>query len=381
MIPLFVPEISGNEWKYIKECLDTNWVSSVGPYVNRFEKNVANCVGSKFGIATVNGTAALHVALLVSGVEPGDEVLVPTLTFIAPVNAIRYCDANPVFFDAEPTHLQMDIDRVEQFLRNQCIRRGRFLKNRKTGRFVTTILAVHILGHSLDIDRLKRLAKEFRLTLIEDACEGMGATYKGRALGSMGDFGCFSFNGNKIITTGGGGVIVTPKSNWAKRAKHLTTQAKQDGVEYRHTDIGYNYRLSNVSAAIGCAQLERLAHFVSKKRKIAATYIQAFSRTGIEPIEEPGWSKSSYWLFTVRVNTEKYRAGSRLLMAKLAKAGIQTRPLWQPIHLSPMYRRYSCCGGHIAEKAYRECLSLPCSSGLTKKDQQLVIDTLLKEVQ
>ena len=257
-IPLSVPEIRGNEWRYVKECLDTNWVSSVGAYVDRFEQMVAQQAETKHAVATVNGTAALHVALMVAGVQPEDEVLVSTLTFIAPVNAIRYVGAWPVFIDAEPTYWQMDPARVVEFLEQGCRWNDGALYNRRTGRRVTAVIPVHILGHPVDIDPIMAVARKFGLKVIEDATEGLGATYKGRSLGCLGDIACFSFNGNKIITTGGGGMIVTDNEEWARKAKYLTTQAKDDPIEYVHGEVGYNYRLTNLLAAVGCAQMEQL---------------------------------------------------------------------------------------------------------------------------
>src|SRR5450631_470569 len=243
-IPLSVPEIRGNEWKYVKDCLDTNWVSSVGSYVDQFEKMTAEYVGAKHAIATVNGTSALHIAMLLAGVNAEDEVLVSTLTFIAPVNAVRYIGAWPVFIDAEQQYLQIDPAAVVDFLENGCTWDGHELRNRRSGRRVAAILPVHILGHPVDLDPVMAVAAKYALPVIEDATEGLGARYRGKSLGSFGSAGCFSFNGNKIITTGGGGMLVTDDATWAARARYLTTQAKDDPIEYVHNAVGYNYRLT-----------------------------------------------------------------------------------------------------------------------------------------
>src|SRR5579862_6352196 len=243
--PLSVPEIRGNEWKYVKECLDTGWVSSVGSFVDRFEQDVAKFVGARFGVAAVNGTAALHTALLVAGVCPDDEVLVSTLTFIAPANAIRYAGAWPVFVDAEPEYWQMDPERVVQFIKEKCAWNGRELRNRSTGRRLKAIMPVHILGHPVDMEPLLNLARQYDLVVIGDATESLGAAYRGQKVGRLGDIACFSFNGNKLITTGGGGMMVTDNEAWADRARYLTTQAKDDAIEYTHHTIGFNYRLTN----------------------------------------------------------------------------------------------------------------------------------------
>jgi perosamine synthetase len=237
-IPLSVPEINGNEWEYVKECLDSNWVSSAGPFVERFEQMVADYVGTQHAVATVNGTAALHLALLVAGVQPDDEVLVPALTFIAPANAVRYAGAWPVFIDAEPAYWQMDAEKVMNFLEHRCAWANGELRNKNTGRRVRGILPVHILGHPCDMDPIVDLARKFRLVVIEDATESLGALYKERMVGHLGDVACFSFNGNKVITTGGGGMIVTDNEAWAERARYLSTQAKDNPVEYIHNEIG-----------------------------------------------------------------------------------------------------------------------------------------------
>jgi perosamine synthetase len=265
-IPLCVPEIRGNEWDYIKECLDSNWVSSVGAFVDRFEGAVANYVGTEHAVATVSGTAALHIALLVAGVQPDDEVLVPTLSFIAPANAIRYVGAWPVFIDAEPIHWQMDPVKVQGFLENECRSQGGNLINRTTGRRVKAILPVHILGHPCDMDPILEVADRYELITIEDATESLGAQYKKRMAGKLGQIACFSFNGNKLITTGGGGMIVTDNQAWAERARYLTTQAKDDPIEYFHSEIGYNYRLTNIQAAMGVAQMEQIENFINQKK-------------------------------------------------------------------------------------------------------------------
>jgi perosamine synthetase len=376
-IPLIVPEIRGNEWLYVKECLDTNWVSSVGSYVDRFEQMVAQQSGTTHAVATVNGTSALHVALLVAGVQPEDEVLVSTLTFIAPVNAIRYVGAWPVFIDAEPAYWQMDPVRVVEFLERECHWKDGSLYNQHTGRRVTAVLPVHILGHPVDLDPILEVARKFGLKVIEDATEGLGATYKGRSLGCLGDVACFSFNGNKIITTGGGGMLVTNDEEWARKAKYLTTQAKDDPIEYVHGEVGYNYRLTNLLAAVGCAQMEQLENYVAAKRRIAARYTENLGNLpGIVSMRSAPWSASTFWMYTILVEEDKFPMDSRLLMRKLALQRIQCRPLWQPIHLSPAHASKNVCAMPVAEQLARRGLSLPCSVGLTESEQDRVIAAL-----
>lgn len=376
-IPLCVPEIRGNEWRYIKECLDTGWVSSVGNFVDRFESELAKRVGAKFAVATVNGTAAIHIALLVSGVEPNDEVLVSTLTFIAPVNAIRYSGAWPVFIDAEWDYWQMDPQKVVEFLEKCCEWKHGELRNRSSGRRVKAILPVDILGHPVDMDPIRAVADKYNLVIIEDATESLGAKYKNRSAGTLGDIGCFSFNGNKIITTGGGGMIVTDNEEWAKRARYLTTQAKDDPVEFIHGEIGYNYRLTNIQAAMGCAQLELLDEYIAAKRRIAATMTRELSGIpGVCPMRQARWAESIYWLYTILLDSESCSVDSRTMLKMLGDKGIQTRPLWMPVHRNSVYSGMRDAQCPIAEKLNRNALSVPCSVGITDAEMQKVIASL-----
>jgi len=376
-IPLSVPEIQGNEWKYIKECLDTSWVSSVGSYVDKFEKNICDYTGSKYAVAVVNGTAAIHTALMAAGIEHDDEVLMPSLTFIAPANAIRYIGAWPVFIDAEPEYWQMDPQLTKDFLLKNCNVVGGKLQNKSSGRRIKALMPVHILGHPIDMTPIIELAIKYDLVVIEDATEGLGAMYKGKKLGTIGDIGCFSFNGNKIITTGGGGMIVTDNKDWAARAKYLSTQAKDNPIEYIHNEIGYNYRLTNLQAAMGCAQLEQLDTFISKKREIASRYSSALCDIpGIQVLGESPNAFSIYWLYSILVDENHYDNGSRQLLQALRTNNIQARPLWQPIHCSPPYKDCQHIGGQVAEKLNREALSIPCSAGLLENHQDIVIDSI-----
>ncbi len=373
-VPLCIPAIRGNEWAYIKECLDTNWVSSVGHFVNRFERELAEGVGRRFAVAMASGTAALHVALLVAGVRPGDEVLVSTLTFIAPANAVRYVGAWPVFIDAESDYWQIDPERVREFLERNCRWVHGELLNSDTGRRVSAILPVHILGHPCDMDPLLEVARKYGLRVVEDATESLGAFYRGRRVGALGDLACFSFNGNKLITTGGGGMIVTDDEAMACRAKYLTTQAKDDPIEFVHGEIGYNYRLTNIHAAMGCAQLERLTEHIMAKRRIAARYAEVLTKIpGITPMPAAPWAESVYWMYTACVDARRYGLDSRGLMRALEAAKIQSRPLWQPIHKSKPFAGCQVLGGETAEALNRSALSLPCSVSLTEDEQERVI--------
>ena len=373
-IPLSVPQIGGKEWVYVKECLDTGWVSSVGSFVDRFEETCAELVGARYGVATSSGTAALHIALLLAGVKPDDEVLVSALTFIAPANAVRYVGAWPVFIDAEPRYWQMDAGRLHFFLENECRRVDGELRNMQTGRRVSAILPVHILGHPCDMDAIAELAHRYELQVVEDATESLGARYKGRRLAGDGRLACLSFNGNKLVTTGGGGMILTDDEQLARHAKYLTTQAKDDPVEFVHGEIGFNYRLTNVQAAIGCAQLERLEEYLLIKRVIATRYRQALAAlAGITVPSEAPWARSAWWLFTVVIDPERFGCDSRTLMTRLRADHIETRPLWQPLHLSRPHVRAGQPPCPVAEDLHRRALSIPCSVGLAESDQMRVV--------
>ena len=381
-IPLCVPSISGNEWLYVKECLDTQWVSSVGPFVDRFEGLVAAYVGTRHAVATSSGTAALHVALLVAGIQPDDEVLLPSLTFIAPANAVRYVGAWPVFVDSEPDYWQIDPDRVLDFLNRECHWLEGKLVNRLTRRRVKAIMPVHALGHPVDFEPILEAAEKYGLVVIEDATESLGAEYKGRKVGNLGHIACFSFNGNKIITTGGGGMIVTNNAEWSAKAKYLTTQAKDDPLEYEHSEVGFNYRLTNIQAAMGCAQMEQLPRFIEAKRRIAAAYTKAFGAvSGVSTMAQANWARSIFWLNTVLIDEKEYGSDSRTLMKRLAQRGIQARPLWQPLHKSAAHLNAQALGGHVAEQLNRRALSLPSSVGLSAEDLQLVISAIAEKKQ
>jgi len=376
-VPLCVPEIGGNEWRYVKECLDTGWVSSVGSYVDRFESELARAVGARFAVATTSGTAALHTALLVAGVERDDEVLVSALTFIAPANAIRYVGAWPVFIDAEPATWQMDPQRAVEFLERGCDWREGALYNRVTGRRVRAVIPVHILGHPVEMTPLLEAARKFGLPVLEDATESLGSHYQGTPVGHLGDVACFSFNGNKLLTTGGGGMLVTDNETWARRARHLTTQAKDDPIEYVHGEIGFNYRLTNVQAAMGVAQLERLEEFLGRKRAIAARYAEALGNvSGVTLMREAPWATSAWWMYTVLIDETRYGRDSRALLKALEADAIQTRPLWQPLHRSKAHGGAFPPPCPVAERLNREALSLPCSVGLSEADQRRVCDRI-----
>lgn len=377
-IPLSAPEIAGNEWRYVRECLDTGWVSSAGPFVDHFEAALAAHTGRRYAVATVNGTSALHAALVATGIGDHDEVIVSTLTFIAPANTIRYTGAAPVFVDADPHYWQMDPDKLRHLLERRCAWRAGALYNRSTGRRVRAIMPVDALGHPADLDAIVEIARRYELIVIEDASESLGAEYRGEPVGRRGDIVCFSFNGNKIATAGGGGALLTDHAEWARRARHLTTQAKADPVEYVHDHVGYNYRLTNLQAAVGLAQIERLGHAVETKRRIAARYEQAFAGVdGLTPMPEATWARSTYWLYTVLVDPRRFGVDARGLMRRLRQQRIECRPLWQPLHRSPAHAGSTATDCRVAERLYETALSLPSSVGLTPPAQDIVVEAVL----
>lgn len=373
MLLLSGPNIAGNEWKYVKDCLDTGWVSSVGSYVTQFENMVAEYAGCKYGVATSNGTSALHIALMLAGVEKNDLVITPNVTFIATVNSIRYVGADPVLVDIDPNTWQMDLDLLEKWLGAETKREKDRLVHKKSGRTVRAILPVHVLGNMCDVDRLIAIAHEYNLAVVEDSTEALGSYYKEKHSGSFGLMGCFSFNGNKIITTGGGGVIVTNNEALAKKAKHLTTQAKSDAFEYVHDEIGYNYRLVNVLAAMGVAQMELLPSFIKRKKEIDAYYRSRLTGIGDISFQEVKPEvNANCWLFTFRTSKQKE------LLTILNEAKMQSRPFWVPMNQLTMFANdiYVSENGQSA-RIYQECLSIPCSTYITDADLQAVADKIV----
>lgn len=377
VIPLAVPHIAGSEWDYVRDCLDTGWVSSVGAYVERFEREMAAYVDRTHGVAVASGTAALHTALLVAGIQPGDEVLVSDLTFVAPANAVRYVGAVPVFIGPQADTYQIDPARIRDFLENTCTPSSDGPINRETGRPVRAMIPVHALGHPAEMDPLLELARAHDLTVISDATESLGSLYRGRPAAAFGDIACLSFNGNKIMTTGGGGMLLTDDADMASRARYLTTQAKDDPLEYDHGEVGYNYRLTNVQAAMGCAQLEHMPDFVARKRQIAARYAEALADLpGLRGMPEADWAHSNFWMYTITIDAVTFGMDSRALLRVLQEQRIQTRPVWRPMHRLAPHRDSACYGGEISDRLHRDALSLPCSVGLSDPDQTRVIDVI-----
>jgi perosamine synthetase len=366
-LALHEPRFNGNEWVYLKECLDSTFVSSVGKFVDRFEDDMANFTGAKRAVAVVNGTAALHVALRLAGVEAGDEVLLPALTFIATANAVAYCQATPHFVDSEERSLGMDAVALREYLstiseirNNQCV-------NRSTGRVIRAMVPMHTFGHPVDINALLAIAHDFHLQLIEDAAESLGSTVGGQHTGTFGLMGTLSFNGNKTITTGGGGAILTNDVELSKRIKHITTTAKlPHRWNFVHDEVGFNYRLPNLNAALGCAQLEQLPGFLRDKRRLFEQYQTAFANVpGVQLVAEPAGSISNYWLQTLLLDAA--HADQRdAVLAATNDAGLMTRPIWALMNHLPMYANAPRAPLPVAESLDRRVINIPSSSGLVQ---------------
>lgn len=373
MIPLSIPHLEGNEWTYVKECLDTGWISSAGAYVNQFEQQVADYVGAKYGVACMNGTAGLHIAQLLLGIGEEAHVLAPNITFIATLNAISYAGAEPILVDVDPANWQMDLDLLDNWMEAHTewaqMEGKQWRVYSKTGKPIKAIMPVHVLGNMGNIDQLVTLAQKYNLEIIEDSTEALGSFFKGRHAGTFGKIGVFSFNGNKIISTGGGGVIVTDDADLAKRAKHLTTQAKTSAMEYIHDEIGYNYRLVNVLAAIGVAQMERFEELLKKKQRMDAYYRQELAGVGDIVFQEvPEGVLPNGWLFTFK--TQQMRGLLEFLNAR----EIQSRPFWMPMNQLQMFKdcTYVQTHNHSAQ-IYESCISIPSSAGITQEELQTVV--------
>ena len=362
--PLHEPAIGGNAWAYVKDCLDTGWVSSVGGYVDRFEAAVAEATGADAAIATVNGTAALHVCLQLAGILPGDEVLVPALTFVATANVVRYCGAVPHFVDAEGTSLGVDAAALEAYLGEIAEPGADGWVNHRTGRRLRALVVMHCCGHAADLDALAAVAEAFGLALIEDAAEALGSRCRGAHVGT-GRLATLSFNGNKTVTTGGGGAVLTNDAALAAAAKHLTTTARADEAHaFSHDRVAFNYRLPNLNAALGCAQLEQLADLLAAKRRLAEDYAAAFAGLdAAQVLPEPAYGESNHWL-NVLVLAPEVATERLALLRRLSDAGYLCRPLWTPMHALPMYRDCPRMALPVTEDLFRRTILLPSSPGL-----------------
>ncbi len=380
-IPLSVPNFAGREREYADAAVVSEWVSSGGAKVGEFEAAIAAYCGMPRAVAACSGTAGLHLALLCAGVGPGDEVLAPALTFIAAVNPVRYVGAQPVFLGCDDS-LCMDPALLRRFCQEECETRGGALVNKKTGARVAAVLVVHVFGNLADMEEIGRIAKEFGLAVVEDATEALGSHYTegplaGKMAGTLGDIGVYSFNGNKIITTGSGGMLVSRHPAWAERAKHLSTQAKTDEVQFFHDEVGYNYRLSNLPAALGLAQLEQLEGFIETKKNLYDRYVQALDgKKGLRMLPFRSGTRPNRWFFSLYLE-EAFPLRRDELIALLAAEKIQARPVWALINEQPPYRQNESHGLGKAQDYRARIVNLPCSTNLAEEAQARVIETLL----
>lgn len=369
-IPLSVPNLKGNEIKYVTNALKEEWVSTAGKYIEDFENIVKNYVGVREAIACQSGTAGLHLALMLCDIKHGNEVLVPTLTFIAAVNPIKYMGAEPVFMDCNE-ELTLDEKKLKRFCEEECIYEGEKLINKKTRRQIKAIIVVHIFGNLANMEAIMQIAKSYNLKVIEDATEALGSYYKegifkGCYSGTIGDIGVYSFNGNKIITTGGGGMLVTNREDYAKKAKYLSTQAKDDMLYFVHNEIGYNYRMTNLQAALGIAQMEQLEKFIQIKKE----NYEYYNEQGISLLQFSDKIRSNYWFYSFK---SKNRDG---LIKYLNEQNIQTRPIWKLIHTQKPYIENQTYEIEKAINFYNQIVNIPCSTNLEKEDIKRVVETI-----
>ena len=372
MIPLATPNISDKEGEYLQECVDNNFVSSVGPFVDRFEEAVAKASGAQCAVATTSGTSGLHLALISVGVRRDDLVILPSFTFIASANAIAHAGAMPWLCDVEARSWTLDPAQVKEHLVSQTEWRRGELIHRESGRRVAAIMPVYTLGMPANMDAFRNIAEEFQLPLVADAAAALGARYRGQNLGKLADLTVFSFNGNKTVTCGGGGCVVGEQEHLLKRIRHLSTQARS-GLHYDHDEVGFNCRMTNLQAAVGCAQLERLGKFVSTKRCIANLYNQAFRGIpGIGSFPEVIYAESACWFSGITINKPALKDVS-LLCQQMREQGIEGRTFWKPIHLQELYGKSPFASFDVTEQFWFRILTLPCSTNLTEGDQRKVI--------
>lgn len=365
MVPLHAPNFIGNEWAYVKDCLDTGWVSSVGQYVDRFERMLEEFTGINHAVAVVNGTAALHIALKLIGVEYGDEVFVPDLTFVATANAVKYIGAIPHFVDVDINTLGLNPCKLNDYLCEIAVVKDGVCWNRKTGRRIKAVVPMHTFGHPVDLDPLVEVCHKFHLEIVEDAAESLGSYYKGKHTGSYGKVSAVSFNGNKIITTGGGGAILTNDPKLAKMAKHITTTAKLPHPwEYVHDQVGYNYRMPNINAALGCAQLENLSSFIQKKRQLAETYKTKFDRiSNVTFFVEPKYARSNYWLNAILLD-ESVSHYRDIILQATHDEGLLCRPAWRLMHKLEIFKGCPKMDVSVAEDIEKRLINIPSSANL-----------------
>ncbi|TCO73652.1 LegC family aminotransferase [Marinisporobacter balticus] len=381
MIPLSVPNLKGKELEYVVKAIEAEWVSTGGEYINKFEEEIARYLKVKKAVACQNGTAGLHLALKLLGVEAKEEVIVPTLTFIAAVNPVRYLGAEPIFMDCDDT-LNMDLKKLEAFCEKECRVTEKGLINKKTNRKIKALVIVHVFGNMANMEKVIEIANRYNLKVVEDATEALGSyctkgKYKGSFAGTIGDFGVYSFNGNKLITTGGGGMLVAKDIHLATKAKYLSTQAKDDQLYYRHNEIGYNYRMTNLQAALGVAQLEKLEKFIEAKTRNYNLYKKGIKDIdGLDLLNFNMNTRPNYWFYSLVIDKEKYGLNRDELLKELNQRGIQTRPIWALIHEQKPYKNNQVYKIEKAKYYLDRILNIPCSTNLTEKDVSTVVNML-----
>ena len=376
MIPLAVPNLSGREAEYLQQCIESTFVSSVGPFVAKFEEVVAEASGSLYCVATSAGTTGLHVALEAIGVEQNDLVILPSFTFIASANAIAYCGASPWLFDVSEESWTLDPTLLASQLASETEQKGDSLIHKATGRKIAAIMPVYTLGMPADMDEIIKIAKGFGLPVVADGAAALGATYKNKPSGRLGpDLTVYSFNGNKVVTAGGGGAVVGEDEKLLGIVRHLSTTAKV-GEAYHHDRIGFNYRMTNIAAAVGCAQLERLVEFVGKKKKIQEAYNNELKGLlGVQIFPQPDWAEGTCWLSGIAMPTVE---SAESLRGQLKENKIEARPFWKPIHLQPMFLNSPATAQHVSSDIWNRIVTLPCSTGLEESEQEMVIETIKK---
>ena len=384
MIPLNEPVINGKEIKFIKDTIQKNWISTFGNYKTKFEQSLAKITKSKFVVSVSSGTAALHLALRVLGVEKNQEVIVPSLTFIASINVIKYLSSDPVFMDVDSDH-NLNIPKTIEFLKKKTIFKKNCTYNKKSKKKIKAIIIAHMWGNALDFDKLRKVCKKKNIFIVEDAAEALGTYYasgksKSKHVGTIGDIGCLSFNGNKVITTGTGGAILTKNKVFAKKILYLAEQAKDDSIRYIHNDIGYNYRLPNLNAAFGCGQLSKLSQYITNRKKNYLYYKSFINKIpGLKILSPEIYSKSNHWMNVLIIDQNLIKKSPYFFYKILLSKGIQTRLVWKPNHLQKMYKNNEKYRIDLSEKIFNSCLCIPSSSNLNKSKLKIICDAI-KEI-
>jgi len=381
VIPLSVPHLWGDEWKQVKQCFESGWVSTAGPDVEKFEQKICKALNVKYAVACNSGTSALHIALLVAGVKPNDEIIVPTVTFVAPINVVHYCRAIPVFMDCDQFY-NLDVEKTIQFIKQETVYKRGCTFNKKSKRKISALIPVHVFGNAVDLKRLIALCKQRNIKIIEDATESLGTKYcsgtlKGKMAGAVGDIGCLSFNGNKMITAGGGGMLVTNHKKMFEHAKYLSTTAKDDGIYFRHDEIGFNYRLNNIQAAFGVSQLKHLKDVLRVKKKNYERYREEINAIdGLTLAEVPDYATNNHWLYAIKINRRQYGKSRDQLLQLFFKNRIMARPLWMLNHKQKSFKRFQSFLIEKAKELYQNTINIPSSYNLTHQEMKRVVKIL-----